>query len=420
MHTPKASLKTCLSLSALALTPAFMPVAAHAQASLQVVMNGLNSPYGLTFGPDGGLYVADAGYGNGGLASGPGFTDGSNTPVYFGDTGSVDELRGGIQSQIITNLPSLAAKGGGSATGLAGLTFVGSNLYGVFGFGGQEFQRTQLVTDVEAATSQTTTNAGDLGQVVQLSAGSNSISPLSDMVPYETTNYAANNGTSQPPEANPYAVVPLAAGGFAVSDGGGNVVLKTPAAGGSPSLLSFIGPGLTPPTTPGPPFYQSVPTALAQDAKGNLYVSEFTGFPFPPKTASVFSLSASGTPSVFATGFTNITGITFAPNGDLYVLDDTTTGLAGPPSPGQLFQFNPSTGVTTLLTSLPTGFTYTDLTAGADGSIYISSQGAGPGDGQVLRFTPAAVPEASTTVSFGLLLAWGLGGMMAAKKKKAA
>ncbi len=412
----KMSFKTCLSFSALAL----MPAAAHAQTpSLQVVMSGLDSPYGLAFGPNGGLYVADAGDGNGGLASGPNFTDGNNSVDYFGDTGSVDELKGGIQSQIITNLPSVAASGGGSAAGLAGITFVGGNLYGVFGFGGQEFQRTQLVTDVEKATGLAATNAGALGQIVQLNAGGSSMTAVSDMVPYETANYAANNGMSQPPEANPYSIASLAAGGFAVSDGGGNVVLQTPAAGGPPSLLAFL--PAQPSSAPGPPTYQSVPTALAQDSKGNLYVSAFTGFPFPVGKASVFSLSASGTPSVFASGFTNITGITFAPNGDLYVLDDTTTGLAGPPSPGQLFQFNPSTDVTTLLTNLPAGFTYTDLTAGADGSIYISSQGAGPGDGQVLRFSPAAVPEASTTVSLGLLLMLGLGGaVVAAKKKKAA
>ncbi len=417
-NSPKASLKTCLSLSACALVPAFLPAAAHAQASLQVVMNGLDSPYGLTFGPNGGLYVADAGDGNGGLASGPSLVDGNNETDYFGDTGSVDVLKGGVQSQVITGLPSLAAAGGGSASGLAGITFVGGNLYGVFGFGAQEYQRTQLVTSVEMATGQTSTNAADLGQVAQLTPGANTITPISDMVPYETMNYAANNGTSQMPESNPYSLTPLAAGGFAVSDGGGNVVLKTPASGGAPSLLTLL--PAQPSTAPGPPTYQSVPTALAQDAKGNLYVSAFTGYPFPVGKASVFSLSASGTPSVFATGFTNITGITFAPNGDLYVLDDTTTGLAGPPSPGQLFQFNPSTNVTTLLTNLPAGFTYTDVAAGADGSLYISSQGAGPGAGQVLRFTPAAVPEASTTVSFGLLLMLGLGGAVVAVKKKTA
>ena len=415
--TKYAPLKTCLSLAALVLAPALMPAAAQAQAGLQVVMSGLNNPYGLTFGPDGGLYVAEAGTGNGGLSTGPGFVDGGNSHVYFGDTGSVAELRGGIQSQIITGLPSLGPVGGGETTGLSGITFVGGNLYGVFGFGGQEYQRTQLVTDVETATGSASTNASAFGQVVQLNIGTNSFTTLSDMVPYETANYTKNNGPSQMPEANPYALAALAGGGFAVSDGGGNVVLKTPAKGGDPSLLSFLPAQPTPPGVKGPPSYQSVPTALAQDSQGNLYVAEFTGYPFPIGKANVLSLDAAGKQSVFATGFTTITGMAFGPNGDLYVLDDTTNGLAGPPSPGQLFQFDPATGTKTLLTDLAPGAVYTNLISGADGSLYFSSESAN--GGEVLRFTPAAVPEASTTVSLGLLL--GLGGVfLAARKKKTA
>ncbi len=418
-NSPKyPSFKTGFSLFALALTPAlFSAPAAQAQGTLQVVMHDLNNPYGLAFGPDGGLYVAEAGTGNGGLGSGPGFVDGAGSQVYFGDTGAVSKLKGGVQSQIITGLPSLGPAGGGETSGLAAITFVGSNLYGVFGFGGQEFQRTQLVTDVLNAAGQTSTNAAYLGQVVQLTPGSTAISPVSDLVPYETTDYAKNNGTAQMPESNPYALAALAGGGFAVSDGGGNVVLKTPAGGGAPSLLSFIPPGKTPAGIPGPPFYQSVPTALAQDAKGNLYVGEFTGYPFPAGEASVFSLDADGKPSVFASGFTTITGMAFGPNGELYVLDDTTNGLAGPPSPGQLFEFDPATGTKTLLTNLAPGATYTNLISGTDGSLYFSSESAS--GGQVLRFTPAAVPEASTTISLGLLL--GLGGaFLAVRKRKSA
>ena len=403
------ALKRLLPLSALALTPVLLPASAQAQ-TLQVVMGGLNNPYGLAFGPDGGLYVAEAGNGNGGLASGPGFVDGAGDQVYFGDTGSVAELKGGIQSQVITGLPSLAPAGGGGATGLSGITFVGNNLYGVFGLGGNEQQRTDLVTAVETATGETSTNAGYLGQAVQLSVGANSITPVSDLVPYETANYAKYNGTRQPPEVNPYGIASLAGGGFAVSDGGGNFVLKTPAGGGAPSLLSFLAP-----QTNAPFFSQSVPTALAQDSKGNLYVGEFTGYPFTPGTANVIGLDASGKQSVFASGFTTITGMTFGPNGDLYVLDATTNGLGPNPGPAQLFQFDPSTDKTTLLTDLSAGSTYTNLISGGDGSLYFSSEGAD--GGQVLRFTPAAVPEASTTVSLGLLLVLGLGGLMTARKK---
>ena len=409
------SLKSRLALSALALAALFSAPAAQAQGTLQVVMHDLHNPYGLAFGPGGGLYVAEAGTGGGGLTSSPGFVDGAGTQVYFGGTGAVSELKGGIQSQVITNLPSLAPAGGRGATGLSGITFVGGSLYGVFGLGGSESQRTQLVTDVLNATGQTSTNATNLGQVVQLTVGSNAITPISDMVPYETANYTQNNGPAESPTSNPYALTSLAGGGFAVSDGGGNVVLKTPPGGGAPSLLSAIPPGKTPAGLPGPPFYQAVPTALAQDAKGNLFVSEFTGFPFPAGKANVFSLDSNGKPSVFATGFTTITGMTFGPNGDLYVLDDTTTGLAGPPSPGQLFQFDLATGTKTLLANLTPGATYTNLISGTDGSLYFSSESAD--GGQVLRFTPAAVPEASTTTSLGLLLGFG-GAFLAVRKRK--
>ena len=53
--------------------------------------------------------------------------------------------------------------------------------------------------------------------------------------------------------------------------------------------------------------------------------------------------------------------------------------------------------------------------------IYTNSGLNGSESLHLTSFTPAAVPEASTTVSFGLLLALGLGGVViAAKKKKAA
>ncbi len=52
----------------------------------------------------------------------------------------------------------------------------------------------------------------------------------------------------------------------------------------------------------------------------------------------------------------------------------------------------------------------------------IGSSSAGPNvfNADNLTYSPAAVPEASTTVSFGLLLALGLGGVVVAAKRKKA
>ncbi len=407
-----------LSAAVLALAAAPAMAQTPPPSPFQVVMSGLDNPYGLAFGPDGSLYVAEAGTGNSGAATGANFVNGAGDQVYFGDTGAVSRLSDGVQTRVVSGLPSLdTAGGGGGATGLSGIAFSGGQLYGVFGLGGTEAQRTQLVSDVLGPSGAGSTNAGDLGQVVRLNAALNTLTPQSDLVPYETQNYAANNPGGTTPEANPYGLSALRGGGFAVSDGGGNVVLQTPAGGGAPSLLSAL--PATKNTAPGPPFYQSVPTALAQDSQGKLYAGEFTGYPFPVGGASILSLDPkTNTSSVFAKGFTTITGMTFGANGDLYVLDLTTNGLGPNPGPADLFQFDPATGQDTLLATLAPGSNYTNLIAGSDNALYLSSQGNGAGDGEVLRFAlPAAVPEASTTVSLGLLLALGLGGVVLARKK---
>ena len=405
-----------LVLAALALSPALIPTAAHAQ--FQTVMTGLDNPYGLAVSPDGGLYVAEGGTGNGGATTGPGFVSGAGTPVYFGDTGAVSRLQNGIQTRVISGLPSLGPAGGVETTGLQGIAFDSSGqLYGAFGLGGTEAQRTQLVTDVLNATGAGATNAGDLGQIVRLNTGPNTVTPLSDLVPYETQNYAANNPDRSAPEANPYGLAALPGGGFAISDGGGNVVLKAPAGGGAPSLLSAL-PAAPNTTGRGGPTYQSVPTSLALDAKGSLYVGEFTGYPFPAGGASVLRLDPStGKSFAFATGFTTITGLAFGPNGDLYVLDETTNGLGPNAGAAQLFQVD-STGVHTLLATLPGGTDYTSLIAGPGNALFISSQGTGAaGTGEVLRYSLSApIPEASTIVSFGLLLA--LGGVVVAPRRR--
>ena len=84
-------------------------------------MHGLNNPRGLAFGPDGALFVAEAGRGG----SGPCFVSGQT--VCYGPTGAVGRLWKGKQDTVVTGLPSYA-----NAAGRA----EGPNAIALLGMGG--------------------------------------------------------------------------------------------------------------------------------------------------------------------------------------------------------------------------------------------------------------------------------------------
>jgi sugar lactone lactonase YvrE len=201
-----------------------------------------------------------------------------------------------------------------------------------------------------------------------------------------------------------------------VADAGANDVLgvSVPPGGTSISTLGVFPATPLPPG--GPPPYQSVPTAVKVGPDGALYVSELTGYPFPAGQANLFRIDpTTGATSVFASGFTTISDFAFGPGGSLYMLDITTNGLATAPSSGELFQVDPTTGARTTL--LSSGLSSpTSLIAGPDNSLYISELGNTPNGGEVLRFNP--VPEASTTISFGLLLLLGIGGIVVTNRRR--
>ena len=85
-----------------------------------VVMSGLNHPRGMDIGPEGGLYVAEAGAGGSGPCQ---VVLPNEPPRCFGLTGSVSRLWKGKQERIITGLPSQANANG--TTGPHDISFIG-------------------------------------------------------------------------------------------------------------------------------------------------------------------------------------------------------------------------------------------------------------------------------------------------------
>jgi hypothetical protein len=94
-------------------------------------------------------------------------------------------------------------------------------------------------------------------------------------------------------------------------------------------------------TVPAPPGFpvpeidmQPVPTSIAIGPDGAYYISQLTGFPFPPGAASIWRLVPGAEPTVYASGLTNVTDLAWH-RGDLYAVQIADGGLGAVP-PGEL------------------------------------------------------------------------------------
>ncbi len=373
-----AMVATAWMLAALVgLTLVLAPGSASAQVNISIVMSGLDNPRGLAFGPDGGLYVAEAGRGG----TGPSIVLPPNETVSYGTSGAVSRLLGGVQERVLTGLPSLALDGGARARGLHDIGFSASGeAFGVIGWGGNPALRANLGA------------AGDgFARLVRLPLAGGGTVDIANIGDYELSA----NPDSGAFDTNPYGLLVTPAGGFVVADAGGNDVLGVTAVGAI-STLSVLPPRPNP-LPFGPPMFQAVPTSVALGPDGAYYIGQLTGGPFVPGAANVFRYDPiTGERTVAYSGFTNIIDLTFGADGSLYVLEISRDGLAAPtgPVPGALLRIDPATGIRTTIASDGLNFPG-GVVAGPDGALYVSNFGVSAGGGQVLRII---IPEPSSIV----------------------
>lgn len=336
-------------------------------AVVSVVMSGLNNPRQLAFGPEGALYVAEAGTRT--VVPGP------CAPVFRGEhcysgTGSITRLWRGQQTRVATGLPSIWNEIGGDLSGPQDISFQGrGGAFVTIGWGGQPEARAALGP------------AGNgLGTLIQV-APSGEWKVVTDVSAFEQ----ANNPAGGPSDTNPYGLLAEAGRRF-VTDAGANAVLEV-APNGAVSLVATF-PRIDIPTGPfNPPFAQvdPVPTEIVRGPDGALYVSQLTGFPFVPGAAGVFRLDG-GAPTLHAGGFTMITDIDWDEAGNLYVLQYANAPFFT--GPGSLIRVAPNGTRTVLASDL---LHATGVVAGPDGALYVSVRGGVgdlPGTGQVLRIQP--------------------------------
>lgn len=350
-------------------------VSAASPEATEVIAAGLHNPRGLNFGPEGALYVAEAGSGGAGpCAPGP-----EGTRCY-GPTGAITriDLGKGEVTQVASGLPSLAGEDGSFATGIHDISFHGrGNAYLTIGFGGDPAART---IDFGSA-------GASFARLARMNASGN-WTLQEDLGAYE----AATNPTGDEVDTNPYGILALP-GKRVVADAGANA-LNEVSANGTISTLAVFPDRMV----EAPPFLElppgtlipmdAVPTSVALGPDGHYYVGQLTGFPFPVGGANVYRVPAQGgVPEVYAGGFTAIIDVAFGPDGSLYVLEIAKNGLLA------AFIANDWTGA--LIRVVPDG-TRTEIAAGAffapggvvidsEGNLYVTNNSIFSGSGQVLR-----------------------------------
>jgi hypothetical protein len=354
--------------------------AAAASTRVEVVATGLDSPRHLAFGSRGDLFVAESGRGG----SGPCFIGGEG-PACMGATGAVTKIdRWGHQSRIVEGLASYANTPGDlNAIGPHGITVLGASRVFVTNGGPTEPK------DASGSTISRDTLAGQnpvadlFGRLLQIKHHGK-IRKIADLWAFERdVNPDATVGNPAV-DSNPVDVL-LDRGRFVVADAGGNSINVVNHRGRVRNLAVFAN-RLVPNPFGGPDIpMQAVPTSVAVGPDRQYYVSQLTGFPFPPGGANVYRVDPrTGAVTVFAGGFTNIMDLAFGKNGTLYVLEIDHDGLLGGSTDGGLFAVSRD-GTKRQITLPPGTLTMPGgIAVGRDG-LYVTNNAGSPGGGQVLR-----------------------------------
>lgn len=325
--------------------------------TVSVFASGLNSPRGLKFGPDGYLYVAEAGLG--GDISTVGQCEQVIPPVgpYAGGYSAriLKISTSGIISTVVDNLPS-SQNSLGDRVGVADIEFLNQSLYALLAGGGCSHGH----SDYPASLIKINTDG--------------SWSVIADLSNYQQNNPVAFAEEDDfEPDGSWYSLINAKGNLYAVEPNHGEMVKIKP----NGNISRVIDFSVT--------YGHNVPTAIGYN--GNFFVGNLNTFPTVAGSSNIIKVTPSGQSKIWATGFSAVLGVAFDQQKNLYVLETSSVDGYPTPNTGRIIKVSHSGVKNVVVDNLffPTGMAF-----GPDGAIYVSNKGFGPpvaGFGEILKIT---------------------------------
>jgi len=321
---------------------------------------GFNNPRGLTFGPDGILYVAEGGAGGSMSTMGLCTQVPDVGPYTGGFTARISKVtRDGVVTTVVDHLPSsqIIPAQGSLVSGVADVAFMGNTLYAI-----------------TAGAGCSHGLAGTDNGVLRVNPNGTT-SMVADLSVFQKRHPVANpNPGDFEPDGTWYSMIAVRGTFYAVEPNHGE--LDAISMGGHVRRIADIS------NVQG----HIVPTALAYDDH-DFYVGNLDTFPIKDGSSKIMKITPGGHITTVYIGFSDILGLAFDAKDRLYVLENTTGNPFPTPGTGKILRVNGKNDYTEIVTGLmlPTAMTF-----GPDGNLYVSNWGFGPppvGMGQVLKVT---------------------------------
>ena len=313
---------------------------AQLPAGATLFASGLQGPRGLAFGPDGDLYVAEAGLGGTATGGGCAQVPAPIGPYTGGLTARISRLdAGGNRTTVTSALPS-SKDAQGDVLGVADLAFQNGELYALLAGGGCSHGNPNFPN----AVLKVNVANGKWKLVADLSVA---------LIEYPAKYTSPDD---YEPDGSWYGMISANDRLYAVEPNHGQVFSVTPEGEVRQVIDLSASQG------------HIVPTSIVQE-KGLLYVGNLNLFPIDPQWAKVMLVAkdvelpeaiagftqgeASGKAKVIGSkaGFTTIVSMKVGPDGLLYVLE--LSAAPGYPSPGKPGRWFASRRTASLRTSSP-------------------------------------------------------------------